>query len=150
MVLQKQIKVQALTVFVLSIVVLAAVIIGHGTGLFQSLDNYLYDLHFKYRGTISNTQNVVLVLMDEKSSGELKRARGIWSRSHLSQALDNLCAAETEVIGLDMILSVPDIDPSVDPVLAEEIYQCNNVILGRVSSGKEGSQLNPLPRRNTW
>ena len=142
---RRHIQVQIITVLILSIVVLSAVAVSYGLGFFQGLDNFFYDLHFKYRGTVANTQEIVLVLMDEKSSGELKRTRGMWSRKHLAKALENLCAAEAEIIGLDMILSAPDSEPTTDIILADTIYQCNNVVLGRDSSGAQDELSSPLP-----
>ncbi|MDO9109820.1 MAG: CHASE2 domain-containing protein, partial [Desulfatirhabdiaceae bacterium] len=49
--------------------------------------------------------------------------------------------AGAEIIGLDMVLSSPDLDPKADMSLAEAINVCNNVVLARVSASPAGEIL---------
>lgn len=96
---------------------------------FQRADHILYDLHFKWRGPQTSSGKIVLVLMDQKDSEELKRKRGEWSRLQMASALRNLCRAGAEIIGLDMIFFSPGRDKGEDTFLAEEIDKCGNVVL---------------------
>jgi len=108
-------------------------------GLFQTADNLLYDINMTLRGPIATTGKISLVLMDEDSAVRLHRQKGQWSRSKLASALNNLCAAGAEVVGLDMVISSPDINPEEDHNLIAAISRCNNVVLARVSSARGGA-----------
>ena len=88
-----------LTVFCTSLV-LFVVVSGYHFGFLQRTDNFLYDLHFKWRGDRAPSGKITLVLMDQKSSVDLKRRQGSWSRRHLARAIENLSAAGTAVIGI--------------------------------------------------
>ena len=131
--------------FLLSAIITAATALSYNRNAFQWLDHLFYDLHLKSVSNTTRPPKIVLVLMDEKSSVELQRKRGAWSRMQLAAALHNLCNANAEIVGLDMILSVPDPEPDVDNTLAKVIYNCNNVVLGRASSSKGVSDIPPLP-----
>lgn len=124
--------------------VAVGIVFSYSYGLFRLSDNYLYDLHIKWRGTQKISDKVVLVLMDEKSGAELNRHKGTWSRRQLGTAIRNLHNAGAEIIGLDMVLSSPDLDPKADQFLAKAIKDSNNVVLSRVSASHAGEIL-PLP-----
>jgi len=113
-------------------------------GLFQTADNLLYDINMTLRGPIATTGKISLVLMDEDSAVRLHRQKGQWSRSKLAAALNNLCAAGAEVVGLDMVISSPDINPEEDHNLIAAISRCNNVVLARVSSARGVHEIAPL------
>ncbi len=125
--------------------ILISIISLYNTGLFNRADNFLFDLRIKWRGSLETSGKIVLVLLDEKSAIELKRKKGSWSRRQLSEALRNLCQAGAEIIGLDMILGAPDLDPQADTILAHTIAECNNVVLARVSSAPGIEEIAPLP-----
>ena len=86
---------------------------------------------------------VLLVLMDEISAKELNIRSGQWDRAQLAMAIDNLCTAGADTIGLDIILSSQDADPKSDLALSNSIERCNNVVLARVASAK-GHEINPI------
>lgn len=113
-------------------------------GLFQDADNFLYDINMTLRGPIATTGRISLVLMDEESAVRLQRERGQWSRSKLAAALDNLCTAGAEVVGLDMVMSAPDQNPEEDQNLIAAISRCNNVVLARISSARGVHEIAPL------
>jgi adenylate cyclase len=113
-------------------------------GLFQNADNFLYDINMTLRGPIATTGRISLVLMDEGSAVRLQRERGQWSRSNLAAALDNLCTAGAEVVGLDMVMSAPDQNAEEDQNLIAAISRCNNVVLARVSSARGVHEIAPL------
>ena len=119
--------------------------LAYEQGLFSTADHFFYDLRMQWRGPLQPSGQVVLVLMDEDSSQELKRRKGAWSRLQLALALDNLCRAQAEIIGLDIVLAAPDHLPGADDALAKRIYECNNLVLARVLSTPGGGEIQPLP-----
>lgn len=124
--------------------IIAFILLSYLTGLFQNADNFFYDINMALRGPIATTGRISLVLMDEESAVRLQRERGQWSRSKLAAALDNLCAAGAEVVGLDMVMSAPDQNPEEDQSLIDAISRCNNVVLARVSSARGVREISPL------
>ena len=125
-------------------VITLVTVMAYTSGMLQTADNYLYDLGMSARGTLPTSGRISLVLMDEESAHQLQRERGQWSRGKLAKALDNLCAAGAEVIGLDMIMSAPDQNPEEDSALAAAIGRCNNVVLARVSSAQGVREITAL------
>jgi len=136
-------KQQLIATLVLTFFLSVCVCGGHHQGLFTSWDHFFSDLRIKWRGFKPSSGRVVLVLMDEKSARELNRRKGAWSRHQLAQALHHLGRAKAEIIGLDLVLAAPDTDPQADQVLAQAIETCNNVVLARVASSREG-EITPL------
>ena len=136
-------RIQLIASFICTGLVIASISIAHNLGGLKRVDYFGYDLHMKWRGPIKTSGTVVLVLMDEKSALELKKSRGPWSRKQLADALNNLCNAGAEIVGLDMMLSAPDQDPINDRALAGSIDNCSNVILARSTQGIGG--IAPLP-----
>jgi adenylate cyclase len=125
------------------LVVLGSTILAYQAGLLARADNFLYDLNLAWRGPVATSGQVTLVLMDEASAVRLQRHRGHWSRLRLAAALDNLCTAGAEVIGLDLVMSAPDLDPEADRLLADTIARCNNVVLARVSAAQGVGEVAP-------
>jgi len=130
---------------VCTVVLIIGVTVSYRSNLFRKADYFLYDLHYKWRGPASVSGKVGMVLMDEQSAQELNRKKGSWSRRQLAVALDNLCEAGAEVIGLDLVLSAPDLDPETDQILARAIESCNNVVLARVSTAEGVKGVEPIP-----
>jgi len=128
--------------------VTAAVAGGYYLGFLQRADGFLYDLHFKWRGTREPSGRITLVLMDQKSAVELKRQQGSWSRRHMARAIENLDAAGAAVIGIDLIFSSPSPDPEDDRQLAAAMKTANNVVLARISSS-HGKAITALNRFQT-
>jgi adenylate cyclase len=131
-------RIQIYCSLILTGIVAAGVIFSYVYGLFRISDNYIYDLHIKWRGAQKISDRIVLVLMDEKSAAELERHKGTWSRYQLGTAIRNLTDAGAEVIGLDMVMSSPDLDPEADIFLAKAISESNNVVLSKVSASHAG------------
>ncbi len=133
----------------LSLVLTAAAILlvvgGYQLGFFVRADSFFYDLLFTWRGPQALSGNVVLVLEDDFSAQALGRKKGSWSRQQLATALNNLCAAGANVIGLDLILAAEDTDPGTDQELAQAMATCNNVILARVASMPGVGEIPALP-----
>ncbi|MBU0482132.1 MAG: adenylate/guanylate cyclase domain-containing protein [Proteobacteria bacterium] len=140
---KRLLRFQVLLTFFCTALVIGGVIACYLAGLLARADNFLYDLNVVWRGPVATSDRVVLVLMDEESAVRLKRHRGQWSRKKLAIALDNLCAAGAEVVGLDMVMSAPDLEPDADVMLAASIANCNNVVLARVSSAEGVREIVP-------
>lgn len=131
-------RIQVILSILLTAVLISGTYVSYKYGLLKRSDNYLYDLHIKWRGKEKVSGKIVLVLMDEKSAKELKRHRETWSRHQLAEAIYNLKKAGSEIIGIDMVLSSPDLDPHADISLAKAIGDCNNVVLAKVSASPAG------------
>ncbi len=138
--------IQIVLTFLCTAIVICGVSLSYYYNQFLRVDNFLYDLRVAWRGPQKTSGNIVLVLMDEKSALELQRRKGSWSRKHLSMALDHLCRAEAEIIGLDMIMSAPSQDSLIDTELADQISLCNNIILARAVFAKSGQDVEPLDK----
>ncbi|NTV14661.1 MAG: adenylate/guanylate cyclase domain-containing protein [Desulfobulbaceae bacterium] len=135
---------QILATALCTLVVIGATILAYRQGFLATADNFFYDLSISWRGPVAASGQVTLVLMDEESAVRLQRQRGQWSRRMLAGALDNLCSAGAEVIGLDMVMSAPDQDKEADRILAQAIARCNNVVLARVSAAQGVEDIAPL------
>lgn len=72
-----------------------------GPNLIVRLDNTALDLQFRLRGERTPGQEVVLVLVDEKSLKEI--GRWPWPRNTQARLLDRIHAGEPALIGLDII-----------------------------------------------
>lgn len=124
--------------------VIGAVIFSYRADLLTWADNYLYDVNVAWRGPVKTSGQITLILMDEESAVRLKRYRGQWSRKKLARALDNICGAGAAVVGLDMVMAAPDLEPGADQLLAQSISACNNVVLARVSAAEGVAEIAPL------
>ncbi len=138
--------IQIVLTFLCTAIVICGVSLCYYSDQFLRVDNFLYDLRVAWRGPQKTSGNIVLVLMDEKSALELQRRKGTWSRKNLAIALDHLCRAQAEIIGLDMILSAPSQDSQIDTKLADQISECNNIILARAVFAKSGQDVEPLDK----
>ena len=72
----------------------------------DSIDNRLRDFFFTIRGEIPNSDNVVIVDIDEKSLQEL--GQWPWSRNILARILENLDKNKVGIIGFDMVFPEED------------------------------------------
>ncbi len=133
-----------LSAVILTLIISVGVSLGYYGGLFTLADNFIADMFVKWRGFQPSSGQIVLVLMDERSAVELNRRKDDWSRHQLARALANLHQAGAEIIGVDLVLTAPDADPSADQALAQAIEKSNNVVLARVASSRDG-EITPLP-----
>ena len=70
------------------------------------LDNTALDVQFRLRGERSLGQDVVLVLVDEKSLKEI--GRWPWPRDTQERLIDQIHTGEPAVLGLDIIYAEPE------------------------------------------
>jgi len=74
--------------------------------LITSFDNKIQDIMFLIRGKIKDTNNVVIIDIDEKSLNSL--GQWPWSRDKLAKILANLTNAGVAAIGLDIVFAEKD------------------------------------------
>lgn len=72
----------------------------------ESMDNRLRDYFFTIRGEIPNTENVVIIDIDEKSLNEL--GQWPWSRNKIGQILENLTNSNVALISFDIVFPESD------------------------------------------
>ena len=75
------------------------------------LDNTALDFQFRLRGERSPGQEVMLVLVDEKSLKEM--GRWPWPRNKQALLIDQIHAGEPAVVGLDIIYAEPEASDTV-------------------------------------
>ncbi len=63
----------------------------------------------------------------------------------MARALENLCFAGAEVIGLDMVFFAPAEDPDEDRELAAALQACSNVVLAWFVATEGRGEVHPLP-----
>jgi adenylate cyclase len=80
------------------------------------LDNTALDFQFRLRGERSPGQEVVLVLVDEKSLREI--GRWPWPRDKQALLVDQIHAGEPAVLGLDIIYAEPEESDTVRDIKA--------------------------------
>jgi len=117
--------------------VLMAVIMFFELSPLESLEEKLYDYHFKVRGAVKPSGDVVIAAIDEKSLGSL--GRWPWSRDRLAQLVKRLSEEGAEIIVFDNFFFEKEKN---DRLLGQAIGQAGNVILPIVF---EFDRSSPLP-----
>jgi len=88
-----------ISIFVISISILFP-------SLSESFDKTLRDSMFLIRGEIKNSNNIIIVDIDEKSLKDL--GQWPWNRNKFAQVLENLTNANVGAIGLDIVFAEKD------------------------------------------
>jgi adenylate cyclase len=99
----------------------------------ETVELKILDTHFRLRGPLPPSGEVVIAAIDEKS---LERfGRWPWARSRLAQLIDFLTQAQARVITLDIIFSEPDHNSELLALrsLREELVRSG---LGAVEKGR--------------
>ena len=93
----------------------------------QALELKTIDWRFQWRGPLSVEDSpIVLVTIDDQSFESLPE-RWPWPRSYYAHVVENLTEAGARVIGIDVILDIPDkIHEGSDEQLAEAIKDSGN------------------------
>ncbi len=94
-----------LALFILNVLMLSSAYLFIPTH-FQSLDNKVRDLYFKFRGAEEASKDIVIIDIDEKSIKEL--GQWPWERDKLARILSNLTNLGAGIIGIDIIFSEAD------------------------------------------
>lgn len=101
------------------------------------LDNTALDFQFRLRGERSPGQEVVLVLVDEKSLREI--GRWPWPRNKQALLIDQIHAGEPAVLGLDIIYAEPEESDAVRDIktwlaAARQKEPLPNKVLGQLEA----------------
>ncbi|MDQ7787646.1 MAG: CHASE2 domain-containing protein [Thermodesulfovibrionales bacterium] len=91
-------------------------------GVFEGIDNYLYDLSFRIRAPLPPDERIIIVAIDEKTLE--KYGRWPLKRNYYVPFLNT--AKEAAVIGFDMIMAEPSED---DAVFAEAVREHGKVVI---------------------
>lgn len=116
------------------------------SGFFARLDYLHYDLsrYFTFKPV---PNDVVIVAIDEHSLAKL--GRWPWSRSVHAALVNRLSAENAKVIGLDLILTEPELDNSgADQALALAVQKAGNVVLPELLDDVYGSHNDNLILKN--
>ena len=85
------------------------------------------DLLFTLRGTLSPSDQIVIVAIDETSMAEIKQ-QWPWPRSLHAQLLRQLHQAGAKVIGIDILFAEPS-EPAEDQALTNALREVGNAVL---------------------
>lgn len=101
------------------------------------LDNTALDVQFRLRGEQSPGQEVVLVLVDEKSLKEI--GRWPWPRDTQARLVDQIHAGEPTVLGLDIIYAEPEESDAIREIKswlteAQQKEPLSSKLLGRLEA----------------
>jgi serine/threonine-protein kinase len=80
----------------------------------ESMELKMYDVRAKLRTGKPADNNVVIVAVDDASIQQV--GRWPWPRSYMAQLLDQLSEGGAKVIGLNLILSDPEVNPGLEQV----------------------------------
>jgi len=101
------------------------------------LDNTALDFQFRLRGERSPGQDVVLVLVDEKSLKEI--GRWPWPRDKQALLVDQIHAGEPAVLGLDIIYAEPEESDTIREIKSwlaatQQKEPLSNKVLGQLET----------------
>ncbi|UBF25242.1 CHASE2 domain-containing protein [Kovacikia minuta CCNUW1] len=108
-------------------------------GVWQPLEHLAYNSLFRFRGSLSWDQRLVVVAIDEASLRQLGHFP--LSRKYYTLLLDRLTKAESSVVVLDVVFSEATLE---DRSLAAAIARHGRVVLAQASS--QGQFLPPAPQ----
>src|SRR5918994_747345 len=93
--------------------------------LVQQLEGELVDLRFQARPPQPTSGAIVLVLIDDRSLGEI--GRWPWSRSVMAMLVERLVTAGARTIALDLLLAEPE-SSAVPTVELERLVRRGNTV----------------------
>lgn len=106
---------------------------------FEHVEKNLLDYRFTLRGVRTPPDILLIAAIDEKSLAHL--GRWPWGRDIMARLVDTLSEAGAKVIAWDVFFSEPE--PN-DPLLAEALYQADNVLLPMLMDFEHA----PMPSTN--
>jgi adenylate cyclase len=96
----------------------------------RDLELSTIDWRFQWRGSVSVENSPIVIVTIDDESFDVLPERWPWPRSYYAHVIDNLSQAGAAVIGLDLILDIPDSQsPQNDSTLAQTIQENGNVVL---------------------
>lgn len=120
---------------------LLAAALAWQTGLGR-LDAAIYDF-FSRLHPAAASQDIVVVAIDEASLAKV--GRWPWGRDRQIDLIERIAQQSPAALGLDLLLSEPASDPSVDQRLAEAIRRAGNVVLPVFTAEAAGKVRAMLP-----
>ena len=96
----------------LGVVVSLLVVLVFWMNWADGLEGKMYDMRAKLRARAKSADNVVLIGIDDDSIKTI--GRWPWPRSYMAEMVNKLSEAQAKVIGLDIFLSNPEINPGLD------------------------------------
>ena len=109
----------------------------------QSLELKTIDWRFAWRSTLNIEDSpIVLVTIDDQSFESIS-ARWPWPRSYYAHLVKNLEKAGAKVVGIDVILDVPDREnPESDQKFADVMKNAGNIVLsGKIEERADMGQV---------
>lgn len=105
-----------------SLIVLACLIFFDFLGIFESVNNYLYDIFFRIRGQTGCAKDILLINIDDKTLERLGR----WpiKRSYYAFLIDKL--SDSRAVVFDILMTEPTIE---DSILSDAIKRHGKVFL---------------------
>lgn len=82
--------------------------------LADGLEDRLDDMHARLRAGVKGADNIVLIGIDDDSIKAI--GRWPWPRSYMAEMVNRLAENQAKVIGFDILISNPEINPSLDEV----------------------------------
>lgn len=123
-------KFKLVHILLISFAVFLVALLISSTGALESLELKTVDWRFSFRGPISVEDSPIIILTIDDESYNGLPDRWPWPRSYYARVIENLNKAGAAVIGLDVILDVPDSqNPENDSMLASSIMEYDNVVL---------------------
>lgn len=123
--------------------VLVALLLGARNGLGR-FDDAIADLLVRWAGR-PPSERIVIVAADDRSIAAI--GRWPWPRATHAKLIDRLARAQAKAVGLDLILSEPDVQrPGDDAQLADAMRRNGHVVLPvRLAEGAHGRVSPSLP-----
>ena len=118
---------QFLQAILIAIIALGFVLVLNNFSLFALLELKGLDLLFALRGTVSPTDRIVIVAIDEPSMAEIRR-QWPWPRGTHARLIRQLNKAGAKVIGFDVLFAEPS-DKTEDSALEQALRDAGNVVL---------------------
>jgi len=112
-----------------------------------SLEDFKFSLRSTLEQVPASPDNIVIVAVDEQSINRI--GRWPWDHKTFARLIENL--SEARLVGLDMVFADPT-DAASDQVLADAIYENDNVVAGFFFRGKatELTSLADLDQLAEW
>jgi len=107
------------------------------TGLFVTIDNYIFDFAYMHSDPVSLP--ITIVKIDRETINSLGNFE-YWERDVYADLLDTICTDEYSpaVVGFDIVFSDKTTDNEADKKFAQAIERAGNVVLGTTAEFGEG------------
>lgn len=104
---------------------MAAIVAGYMTGIWQSADNFIQDHVLMSPRTVDT--KIILIGIDDRSLEEI--GRWPWERKKIAVLVDKVSKGNPKAIGLDILFSEPSPELQDDILLTGALRRAGNVVL---------------------